>query len=118
MLYFNVKRVLDLRGIDKQYAFLVKNGFVHATAINYTSGRVVQIKIEQIEKLCLLLNCEPSDLFEWRQSEKSPLLAEYQALNNLKREQNAPTITEIVKDLPVEKMEEIGELLKQLKDKE
>lgn len=115
MLYFNVKRVLDLRGIDKPYAFLVKNGFVHSTALNITGGKVVQIKIEQIEKLCLLLNCEPSDLFEWRQSEKSPALAENQALNALKRGKSAP-IADIVKDIPVEKMEEINEMIRQMKD--
>lgn len=117
MLYLNVKRVLTLRGIDKPYAFLVKNGFSHPTAINFINGRTLQIKIRQIEQLCLLLNCEPSDLFEWRETDKSPAIEENQALNNLKRERSAPTITEIVNELPFGKMEEIGELLKQLKGK-
>lgn len=118
MLRFNINRVMNLRGIHKPWGFLVKNGFIRSTASNFVNGTVSEIKIEQIERLCLLLNCTPSDLFEWRTNENSPQLNENQALNALVRETSAPTITEIVKDLPIEKMEEISELLKQLKEKE
>jgi hypothetical protein len=118
MLRFNVMRVMNLRGIHKPWVFLVKNGFIRSTANNFYNGNVREIKVEHIEKLCLLLNCTPSDLFEWQADADSPYLAENQALNSLVREKSAPTIAEIVKDLPIEKMEEIGELLKQMKEKE
>jgi len=118
MLRFNVMRVMSLRGINKPWVFMVKNGFIRSTANNFYNGNVREIKVEHIEKLCLLLNCTPSDLFEWETGADSPALTENQALNSLVREKSAPTITEIVKDLPIEKMEEIGELLKQMKEKE
>jgi len=117
MLRFNVMRVMNLRGIHKPWVFLVRNGFIRSTANNFYNGNVREIKVEHIEKLCLLLNCTPSDLFEWEQSATSPALNENQALNSLVREKSAPTITEIVRDLPIERMEEIGELLKQMKEK-
>lgn len=117
MLSLNIKRIMNLRGIARHYSFLVKNGFVHATAINLTSGYAANIKVEHIEKLCYLLNCSPSDLFEWQQTAKSPALTENHALKELMREEHAPTLAEIVKDMPIEKMEEIGKMLKDLKEK-
>jgi DNA-binding Xre family transcriptional regulator len=118
MLHFNVMRVMNLRGIHQPWVFMVKNGFIRSTANNFYNGNVKEIKVEHIEKLCLLLNCTPSDLFEWHSDETSPALTENQALKSLIREKSAPTITEIVRDLPIEKMEEIGKLLDRIKEKE
>lgn len=118
MLRFNVMRVMRLRGIENPWSFMVRNGFHRSTANNIFNGNVLQIKVEHIQKLCLLLNCTPSDLFVWEQTENSPRLTENQALKSLVREPNAPTITEIVKDIPIEKMEEISAMLKQIKETE
>jgi hypothetical protein len=118
MLRFNVMRVMNLRGTHQPWVFMVQNGFIRSTASNFFNGNVLEIKIKHIEKLCLLLNCTPSDLFEWQTDANSSVLYKTHALKSLVREKSAPTITEIVKDLPIEKMEEISELLKQIKDKE
>ena len=118
MLRFNVMRVMNLRGIRQPWVFMVQNGFIRSTASNFFNGNVLEIKVKHIEKLCVLLNCTPSDLFEWQTDANSPVVAETHALKSLVREKSAPTITEIVKDLPIEQMEEISELLKQMKDKE
>lgn len=118
MLRFNVMRVMSLRGIHKPWVFLVRNGFIRSTANKFYNGNVKEIKVEHIEKLCLLLNCTPSDLFEWQSNADAPALPENQALKSLIREKSAPTITEIVRDLPIEEMEKIGELIKQMKESE
>ncbi len=118
MLRFNVMRVMNLRGIRQPWVFMVKNGFIRSTANNFFNGNVQAIKLKHIEKLCVLLNCTPNDLFEWETTPHSPALSENQALKSLMREKSAPTISEIVKDLPIKQMEEISEILKQMKDKE
>jgi len=118
MLIFNVKRVLDLRGIDKPYAFLHHNGFVRSTSGNLVNGNVWEIKLRHIEKLCLLLNCTPNDLFEWRADKDAPPVSETHALKSLKREKDVPRISEIVKDMPIEKMVEISEMLNRMKSEE
>ena len=107
-----------MRGIENPWTFLFHNGFVRSTASNYYNGTAQTIRIEHIEKLCLLLNCSPSDLFEWHPDERARASAgENHALNSLIREKSAPNISDIVKDLPIEKMEEIGRMLKDLKEK-
>lgn len=117
MLKFNINRIMQLRGIARPYGFLVRNGFTRSTATNFTSGRATEIKVEHFQKLCLLLNCSPNDFFEWETTAKSPSLNDNHALNSLIREKHAPSLAEIVKDMPIEKMEEIGRMLKDLKEK-
>jgi len=114
MIYFNVKRVLKLRGIENPYKFLTKNGFVSQTATNLANNQIGHIKPEQMEKLCLLLHCTPNDLFEW-QPDANMLGSENHPLKALVRAPS-PHISELVKDLPVEKMPELEEIIKNLKN--
>ncbi|CAN5587913.1 hypothetical protein BH10ACI1_BH10ACI1_08850 [soil metagenome] len=114
MLYFNIRRLLDLRGIDKPYAFLVKNGFVSQTATNMINNQVGHIKPQQMEKLCLLLNCTPNDLFDWR-PDKNMVVPDNHALRSLTKEKSS-SITEMVKDLPVEKLGQLEALVNNLKN--
>jgi len=113
MLYFNIKRLLDLRGIDKQYAFLVKNGFASQTASNMVNNYVGHIKPAQMEKLCLLLNCTPNDLFDW-QPDKNSAVPENHPLKSLAKDKSAPPISEMVRDLPVEKLSELEAIINNL----
>ena len=65
MLTFNPKRIMAMRGIEKVFNYLHKNGFGRSTAYHIANEAVFSIKIEQISKLCVLLNCTPNELFEW-----------------------------------------------------
>ena len=116
MLYFNVKRVLEMRGIERPYAFLVKNGFSSQMATNLTNNRVGHVKPQQMEKLCVLLHCTPNDLFEW-QADKNTFAAEgNHPLKTLSREKPAAPISEMVRDLPVEKMNELEAIINEMKN--
>jgi DNA-binding Xre family transcriptional regulator len=116
MLYFNIRRLMELRGIDKPYAFLVKNGFVSQTATNMVNNQLGRITPEQMEKLCLILNCTPNDLFDWRPNENSAV-SESHALHSLKKEKT-PSVAQMVKDLPVEKLDKLHALINDLKNEE
>jgi len=114
MLIYNLRRILTLRGIDKPHAFLVKNGFAASTASNMLSFYPVVFKVKALEKLCIALNCTPNDLFEWRPTENS-VIAENHALKTLVKEKIPSSITEMVKDLPVEKLSELEAIINGLK---
>jgi DNA-binding Xre family transcriptional regulator len=118
MLYFNIKRLLELRGIEKPYAFLVKNGFVSQTATNMINNRLGRITPKQMEKLCLILNCTPNDLFDWRAGENSAVSAAH-ALHSLKKEETpSASVAQMVRDLPVEKLDKLHALINDLKNEE
>lgn len=116
MLIYNMRRVFALRGIDKPHAFLVKNGFSPATATNMLGYYPIVFKVKSLEKLCVALNCTPDDLFEWRDGKDAPL-PETHALNALRKEA-ATHISEIIMDLPIEKMTEIKNFVEGLRAKE
>lgn len=116
MLYFNAMRVLELRGVERPYSYLRRNGFTHSMARSIFGGRVLQIRVEQIEQLCLLLNCVPSDLFEWRDGGDGKQIAENHAIHALTRGNSATHISRMVKDIPVEKLDRLGAMIEELRD--
>ena len=115
MLFFNIKRLFDQRGIDKPYTFLVKHGFVAQTATNLANNQIGYIKPAQMEKLCLLLNCTPNDLFDWR-PDKNDLISDNHALRSLVRTQSTQSVAQLVHDVPADKLEKLGEMLASLQE--
>src|ERR1043165_618443 len=65
MMQLNLQRIFKARGIEQPYKYLVQNGFVPFTAHKYKNAKVEHIRLDHIEKLCILLNCTPNDIFEW-----------------------------------------------------
>lgn len=115
MLNFKLSRIFALRGIDKPFAYLMKLGFSRATASNLLNDRVLNVKVWHLERLCGALNCTPNDLFEWAPSEGRPV-PDNHPLNSLKREKTPARLSQIVKDIPVDKLHMVEELLNQLKN--
>ena len=114
MLIYNLRRVFALRGIDKPFAFLVKNGFPPASATNMLKNYPLVFKVKSLEKLCVALNCTPNDLFEWRDG-KNESLAENHSLNSLRKEPVSKNFCEIMKDVPLERAAEVESFLEGLK---
>ncbi len=40
MLYFNLTRLLKLRGVERPYSWLVANGFVPQTAVRWSKNEI------------------------------------------------------------------------------
>lgn len=68
MLFLNLKPILAARGIERPYSFLVKAGFTPPTAHNLLHSNTSTFRLKHIEKLCLILNCTPSDLLLWKKN--------------------------------------------------
>lgn len=115
MLILNLNRMMSVRGIDRVYNFLASNGFVHSTASKMANDKLASIKPSQIGKLCVLLNCTPNDLFDWQPDAKNQLPEDH-ALNALVREEIAPDLKKLLRGIPVERIGEVENLLKGLKD--
>lgn len=116
MLKFYPNRIMAMRGIEKMFGFLRKNGFVPSTANFMVKGAAFSIKVDHIEKLCIALNCTPNDLFNWYPDPKNPL-PENHALYAIKRENPVGTnLKELLLNVPPDKLPEIENLLEGLKD--
>ena len=111
MLYFDIKRILKTRGIDEPYRWLVKNGFVPQTVHSWLNYQLGYIKPDHLERLCLLLNCTPNDLFDWREDGKT-VVHDTHALRTLIKQKN--DIQTTLRELPLDKLEKLGEMLAEL----
>ena len=115
MLKFNPRRVFALRGIQNDLTLMMKNGFGRGTANNILNFNNRSIKTEHIEKLCVLLRCTPSDLYEWKPDSKT-VVPDDHPLHTLRRSENEATLTAIVKDLPLDKLDKVAAFLSELKN--
>ena len=115
MLSLNIRRMLRLRGVDDHYHLLLGLGFAASSARNFLSGNVALIKLEQIEKLCVALNCTPNDLLEWR-PDASQSVSDMHSMNALKRtaEKDLP---KLLNEIPSDKFEQILDILQDLQNK-
>jgi len=109
MLYINLKRILRLRGVEKYNKFIISLGFAPATARKLLANDVRRIDFDNLERLCLALSCTPNDLLEWYppDTQANP---EAQSLIKLKRNREED-FTKLISKLPLEKFEQIAEIL-------
>jgi DNA-binding Xre family transcriptional regulator len=114
MLIFNPKKILLLRGVEKIANFMVKNGFTYQSAGKILKGRNSLVKVKDIERLCVALNCTPNDLFEWK-TDQTAVLPDGHSLNGLSRGEGTKNLQEMVKDVPSDKLALIENLLDALK---
>ena len=110
MLKLNLHRVFALRGVEKPLKVMMQVGISRATASNLLNNNVESINSTHLEKLCEMLNCEPNDLYQWipsanaRDTENHPL-------KNLRRTQSVQQISEMLKNIPLDKISQIESLL-------
>lgn len=114
MLIFNPERVFALRGIAGKVGYLVRQGLSYPLARRLIEGDGLSVRFKNVELLCVLLNCTPNDLFEWRPTEKDQV-GENHALNQLKRAALSPDLQQLIKDIPADKFEEVAALLQEMK---
>lgn len=113
MLKYNIKALLDARGITKPLAHLTKAGITFQMAHNIINNKVAAIKPAVIEKLCTHLNCTPNDLMEWIPDEKTK--TENHPLKTLMHKQLPQQLQNIVADIPVSKLKAFEEKMIELK---
>lgn len=83
MLQLRVKKLMKEKGIKAPLTAMMKAGISQGVAQKYLSNKKIWILYEHIEMLCLLLRCEPNDLFEFVPDGKT-VVDEAQPLNKLK----------------------------------
>lgn len=115
MLILNLSRAFRMRGIESPSRYLVKLGISRPTISRLMNGDKSWVSYEHLEKICLVLNCTPNDLFEWKPSADANL-PENHALYALRRDESARSLREIANDIPLERMGEIENLLSGLKN--
>lgn len=114
MLKLNINSLAEARGIKNLTAHLTKFGFTYQPAFRLASGKTKSLPIPTIEKLCLALNCAPSDLFIFR-PQPNESIPENHPLKSLIPESEPLNLIDIANEIPISKLPEFSKKLEQLK---
>ena len=109
MLKLNIQRILAGRAIERPFTYLIKQGFSKNFAARLNMGNMKQLKLADIERLCLLFQCTPNELLEWIPAEKAN--TENQPLRDLIRVNPKVNIRAVLNALPYAKLEEMEKLI-------
>lgn len=90
MLTLNLNVLFRARGIERPYTFLVNAGLTPHTANVLLNSKSRVFRLDHVEKLCLILKCEPNDLLVWS-ANKNEVIPEDHPLTKLKYN-NSPSI--------------------------
>jgi hypothetical protein len=93
---------------------MIRNGFNRSTAGRLLHMQTEHVKIEHVQKLCLMINCTPNDLYEWRPAPGSS--AADHPLETIKHGSAGATIDDFVREMPLEKLRDLESMLGQLKN--
>ena len=111
-----MKRVVTIRGIEKPFSFLVKNGFTYNVAHRIINSKTDKLSIKHIEQLCFILNCTPNDLMEYTPNTKKGENKDH-PLNQLIRKKRERKYKHLMRELPIDKLDKLEELLSKLDNK-
>lgn len=114
MLIINLTGIFSARGITSPATYLRKNGFSYDTARSLSTSQMFRPSLSVIERLCVLLNCTPNDILEWI-PEKDKSYGEDFALNSLKREKKQYNLLKMIKNIPLDKIDEIEKIVSGIK---
>lgn len=113
MLYLNLQAIFEAKGIDNPANFLWKNGFTRHTAHNLLYNKSEGINFKHLEKLCLILNCTPNDIFNWQNKHKL-LNEDAHPLKQIKKEKSKGNLSLKLRAMSVDKLNELHNFLDDL----
>jgi len=111
MLTFNFNRVFKARGVERSFSYLCEQGYSPNFASRIKNNRGKQLKLDDLEKLCLLLRCTPNDLLEWKPaaSLENP---ESHPLGALLRDKQLEQLNQLLHNLPLDKLEQVDAFIR------
>jgi DNA-binding Xre family transcriptional regulator len=113
-LILNIQHICAVKNIERPFTFLRKQGFTHGIATRLLNNKITEINLAHIEKLCLIFNCTPNELFDYKptqpveQIKNNPLTA-------IIKSQQPVNFNELVRSLPLDKLKEIEEEIRKRK---
>lgn len=115
MLTTNLQNIFYLRGIEKPRAWMIKHGINPQTAVRLLNNEHLHLKFSDIEKLCLGLNCAPTDLFQWQPDSKEQDLPGH-PLQAIRSDRVLPDVVSKLKTATFDELKLMDELLAKIRE--
>jgi len=113
MLKFNLTHIFEARGIKQPYSFLKDIGLSHTVAHRLVRGDTRTMNLDHMGKICEALCCTPNDLVAL--DAEAANIPEDHPMHQLTRDEEAVNLLEELKSVPLDKLDEIQEQIRNMK---
>ena len=113
MIKLNLQQAIKDKGIENPSRFLNKCGIPYYTTSKLLNNQTESIPFKYLQLICLNLHCTPDDLFVWIPDPNNNA-PDNHPLNKLMQKTESQTITQKIKQLPFEKIQQINNYIDEL----
>ena len=114
MLYLDIKKACNNKGIDDARHWMTRNGFSHVVTTRLLNNKQESINFVILENLCIKLNCTPNELFSWQPDVVGVVATTSAALQKLKPIAAKDSVGGKLKALSPDKLEDLQTFLDEL----
>ncbi|HVT84728.1 MAG TPA: helix-turn-helix transcriptional regulator [Chitinophagaceae bacterium] len=116
MLKLNLISLLESRGVENPQRYLSGKGLPYYTVSRLVNNKLDKIPLATLEKLCMICNCTPDELFVWEPDAATTATADH-PLQKLKAKPKKANPVDRIKKLPLEKIEQLQQFIDELEKK-
>jgi len=115
MINNNLQNIFVLRNISKPRVWMIKAGINAQTADRLLKNEQRHIKFDDIEKLCLGLNCAPGDLFIWQPDSEADNLPDH-PLQAIRSDKMLPDVMSQLNNSSINELKIVSDFLAKLRE--
>lgn len=115
MINNNLQNLFIVRNIDKPRAWMIKHGISPQIADRLLKNEQRHLKYDDIEKLCLGLNCSPDDLFIWQPDTKADDLPEH-PLQGIRSDRPLPDLAVQLSNSTIDELKIVSDFITKLRE--
>lgn len=117
MIANNIKNIFQLRQVEKPRAWLMDRGISSKVADRLLKNEQRHIKFDDIEKICLGMNCSPADLFVWQPDSEADNIPGH-PLQAIRSDRNMPDVLSKLQYASLDELKKMDEFLQWSREKE
>ena len=112
MLTYNITPLFQKRNIKYRAKHLMQHGISYNLANRIVTGQLDKISLDVLERLCQALNCTPNDIYNYTPNTEADKNEQNALLKLVKENTDTDNLSKMLRDLPLDKLKEIEEVLR------
>lgn len=115
MITSNLRNLFAVRNIQKPRAWLIKQGITPQVADRLLRNDQRHLRFDDIEKICLGLNCAPTDIFIWEPDSPAQDIPNH-PLQAIRSNRILPDIVNQLNSTSLEELKLVSDYISKLKE--
>ncbi len=115
MINTNLKNLFNVRNIQKPRAWLIKRGLSPQIADRLLRNEQRHIKFDDLEQICLGLNCAPTDVFIWQPDSEADNLPDH-PLQAIRSDKLLPDVMAQLNNSTIEELKQVSDYIQKMRE--